>query len=145
MRLSDGGRNRSGDLFQCGPALTEKRSESKKKERSFPEPCSKEFNRSNEKQVCASSSGYCGDLDVFRLSPNWQRRHPVECGGARVYPAGPAPATTTGPTGTKVGTINIQEAIFGSNEGQKEIQVLQKKFEPKQTELKTQNDDLEVS
>ena len=58
-------------------------------------------------------------------------------------PAGPAPATTTGPTGTKVGTINIQEAIFGSNEGQKEIQVLQKKFEPKQTELKTQNDDLE--
>jgi outer membrane protein len=58
-------------------------------------------------------------------------------------PAGPAPATTTGPSGTKVGTINIQEAIFGSNEGQKEIQVLQKKFEPKQTELKSQNDELE--
>jgi outer membrane protein len=58
-------------------------------------------------------------------------------------PAGSAPATTTGPTGTKVGTINIQEAIFGRNEGQKEIQVLQKKFEPKQTELKTQNEELE--
>ena len=59
-------------------------------------------------------------------------------------PAGSAPATTTGPTGgTKVGTINIQEAIFGSNEGQKEIQVLQKKFEPKQAELKSQNDELE--
>jgi|SRR5579871_4462222 len=60
-------------------------------------------------------------------------------------PAATAPATTTGPsTGTKVGTINIQEAIFGSNEGQKEIQVLQKKFEPKQAELKNQNDELEA-
>jgi outer membrane protein len=59
-------------------------------------------------------------------------------------PAGSAPATTTGPGGTKVGTINIQEAIFGSNEGQKEIQTLQKKFEPKQAELKTQNDELEA-
>ena len=62
-------------------------------------------------------------------------------------PASPssAPATTTGPsTGTKVGTINIQEAIFGSNEGQKEIQALQKKFEPKQAELKQQNDDLDA-
>ena len=59
-------------------------------------------------------------------------------------PAGSAPATTTGPTGaTKVGTINIQEAIFGSNEGQKEIQALQNKFEPKQAELKSQNDELE--
>jgi outer membrane protein len=60
-------------------------------------------------------------------------------------PAGSAPATTTGPsTGTKVGTINIQEAIFGSNEGQKEIQALQKKFEPKQSELKQANDELEA-
>jgi outer membrane protein len=59
-------------------------------------------------------------------------------------PSASAPATTTGPTGgTKVGTINIQEAIFGSNEGQKEIQTLQKKFEPKQSELKQQNDELE--
>lgn len=59
-------------------------------------------------------------------------------------PASPAPATTTGPTGgTKVGTINIQEAIFGSNEGQKEVQALQKKFEPKQAELKQANDELE--
>jgi outer membrane protein len=54
------------------------------------------------------------------------------------------PATNTAPsTGTKVGTINIQEAIFGSNEGQRDIQALQKKFEPKQAELKGQNDELE--
>ena len=56
-------------------------------------------------------------------------------------PANPAP---TGPsTGTKVGAINIQEAIFGSNEGQRDLQALQKKFEPKQNELKVQNDELE--
>ena len=46
-------------------------------------------------------------------------------------------------TGTKVGTINIQEAIFGSNEGLRDGEALRKKFEPKQNELKSQNDELE--
>lgn len=59
----------------------------------------------------------------------------------------PASSTTapvaTAMTGTKVGAINIEGAIFGSNEGQKEVQTLQKKFEPKQAELKQQNDELE--
>jgi outer membrane protein len=66
---------------------------------------------------------------------------------AAATPANPlpsAPSTTTPGTGTKVGTINIQEAIFGCNEGQRDMQALQKKFEPKQTELKGQNDELEA-
>ncbi len=54
-----------------------------------------------------------------------------------------APATTGPSTGTKVGAINIEEAIFGSNEGRRDLQALQKKFEPKQNELKSQNDELE--
>ncbi|MGA2855459.1 MAG: OmpH family outer membrane protein [Candidatus Sulfotelmatobacter sp.] len=54
-----------------------------------------------------------------------------------------APAASAGP-GLKVGTINIQEAIFGSNEGRRDMDVLQKKFDPKQTELKSQNDELEA-
>jgi outer membrane protein len=56
------------------------------------------------------------------------------------------PATTTTPTqgGTKVGTINIQEAIALSNEGRRDLEALQKKFDPKQTELKGQNDELEA-
>ena len=60
-------------------------------------------------------------------------------------PAAPSatPATTGPSTGPKVGAINIQEAIFGSNEGQRDLQALQKKFEPKQNELKGQNDELE--
>ena len=59
-------------------------------------------------------------------------------------PAASAPASTAGATGTKVGTINIQDAIFGSNEGRRDIETLQKKFEPKQTELKSSNDELEA-
>ncbi len=54
-----------------------------------------------------------------------------------------APAASASP-GLKVGTINIQEAIFGSNEGRRDMDVLQKKFDPKQTELKNQNDELEA-
>jgi Skp family chaperone for outer membrane proteins len=64
---------------------------------------------------------------------------------ARSAPRTTAPETT-GPAavGTKVGIINIQEAIFGSNEGQRDMEALQKKFEPKQNELKGQNDELEA-
>lgn len=56
--------------------------------------------------------------------------------------ATPTTTTATG-TGTKVGTININEAIFGSNEGRRDIEGLSKKFEPKQNELKGQNDELD--
>lgn len=58
-------------------------------------------------------------------------------------PASTTPATTTAPVPGKVGTINIQDAIFGSNEGQRDMQALQKKYEPKQAELKNSNDELE--
>jgi outer membrane protein len=59
-------------------------------------------------------------------------------------PASAAPATTPVPTGPgKVGTINIQDAIFASNEGRRDMEALQKKYEPKQAELKNQNDELE--
>jgi outer membrane protein len=77
--------------------------------------------------------------------------------GSSTPPSAPAPVTaaaagstgapSTPPvtlTGTKVGTININGAVFGSNEGQKEMDALQKKFEPKQNELKSQNDELEA-
>jgi outer membrane protein len=52
----------------------------------------------------------------------------------------PAPAPSTG---TRVGTINIEGAIFGTNEGRRDFEALQKKLEPKQNELKSQNDELE--
>src|SRR5580658_2107457 len=64
--------------------------------------------------------------------------------GAASAPATAAPTTpiTTG-TGSKIGTINIQEAVIASNEGQRDFGALRKKLEPKQSELKSQNDELE--
>jgi outer membrane protein len=53
-----------------------------------------------------------------------------------------APVTTTG-TGTKIGTINVEQAIFATNEGQRDFEALRKKLEPKQNELKGQNEELE--
>jgi len=64
--------------------------------------------------------------------------------GAAASPAAPAPSAPmlTG-TGTKLGTINIEQAVMGSNEGQRDFEVLRKKLEPKQNELKSQNEELE--
>jgi len=52
----------------------------------------------------------------------------------------PAPVTLNG---TKVATINIELAISATNEGQRDLGALSKKLEPKQTELKSLNDEIE--
>lgn len=60
--------------------------------------------------------------------------------------AGKAPASAPAsaePAATKVGIVNIQEAIFASNEGKKEVDALQQKFSPKQAELKNLSDEVE--
>jgi len=56
-------------------------------------------------------------------------------------PASPAAAAPT--TGTKIGTINVEAAVFGSNEGRRDGDALNKKLEPKQNELKAQNEELQ--
>ena len=81
---------------------------------------------------------------TFTFSALAQTSSAATPSGAAAKPASPAasaPAPTTGPT--KVGTINIQEAIFGCNEGRRDIEAAGKKFEPKNNELKQQNDELE--
>jgi len=45
--------------------------------------------------------------------------------------------------GTKVGIINIQDAIIRSEEGQKTAKILQDKYAPRQAELQTKRRDLE--
>ncbi len=52
---------------------------------------------------------------------------------AQTGSASPAPTTTM--PGTKVGIINIQQAILLTNEGKRDLEQLEKKFEPKRTEL----------
>jgi len=54
----------------------------------------------------------------------------------------PAPAVTNA-TGTKLGTINIEQAIFATNEGQRDFEALRKKLEPKDQELKGMSDEVD--
>lgn len=68
--------------------------------------------------------------------------------GDAALPAAPSAANTApdpsaAATGVRVGTINIEAAIFQSNEGQRDFEALSKKLEPKQTELKNMNDEVE--
>jgi outer membrane protein len=56
---------------------------------------------------------------------------------------GAAPATNPGPAPTKIGVVNMQEAIVTSNEGKKEFDALQQKYAPKQAELKGLSDELD--
>src|SRR6202163_3878742 len=58
-------------------------------------------------------------------------------------PSAAAAAAVAKATGTKVGTINIEQAIFSSNEGRRDFDVLAKKVEPKQNELKGLADELD--
>lgn len=57
-------------------------------------------------------------------------------------PAAASPVAT-GP-GTKIGTINIEQAIVQTNEGHRDFEDLAKKLEPKRTQLTSQNDELEA-
>jgi len=59
-------------------------------------------------------------------------------------PSAAGSAAAVSATGTKVGTIAIEQAIFATNEGRRDFEALGKKLEPKQTELKGKNDDIEA-
>jgi len=60
---------------------------------------------------------------------------------AQTAPAGGASAAGSAPT--KIGLVNILEAISATNEGQKELDDLQKRFAPKQTELRGISDEID--
>jgi outer membrane protein len=56
----------------------------------------------------------------------------------------PAPAAAAAPAGpAKIAVIAFQVAVAQTNEGQRNFADVQKKFEPKQAQLKTLNDDIE--
>lgn len=54
-----------------------------------------------------------------------------------------AAPTTPQTSSTKVAVVNIQGAIFGCNEGQRDLQALQKQFEPKKVELDNLNKEVD--
>jgi Skp family chaperone for outer membrane proteins len=59
-------------------------------------------------------------------------------------PASSAPAPAVNAAEGKIGTINIEQAIYASNEGQRDFQALSKKLEPTQTKLKGMSDELDA-
>jgi outer membrane protein len=75
----------------------------------------------------------------------------AQAGGASTSAALPAapgasdpPASVTNAGGSKLAAINIEGAIFASNEGQREMDALQKKFAPKSDELKGKNQEIDA-
>jgi outer membrane protein len=86
-------------------------------------------------------------LSVFALA---------QAAPAATSPAAGSPAAATPPnapsaaaaaaakfTGTKIGTLAVEQAIAASNEGQRDLEALSKKFEPKQNELKGLNEEID--
>jgi len=64
-------------------------------------------------------------------------------GAATPAAATPAATAPAGPVPTKIGVVNIQQAIGECAEGKKEIDALQQKFNPKQAELKNMSDEVD--
>jgi outer membrane protein len=58
-------------------------------------------------------------------------------------PISPTPSATAPTGGAKVGIVDIQQAILATNEGARDFEALQKKFEPKRTELQNLNAEVE--
>ena len=69
--------------------------------------------------------------------------------GSAALPAAPSSAASSAAeppvaTGNKVATINITGALAGCNEGQRDFGTLDKKFEPRQTELTNMSKELDA-
>src|SRR5271167_4706267 len=77
---------------------------------------------------------------VLTLSALAQSGSPAPGGAA---PAATPAASTTSAGGTKVGTIDMQGAVAGTNEGARDFEALNKKFEPRRGELQNLNTEVE--
>ncbi len=102
---------------------------------SFPGTISQGVQGTHDKQVCAFPYGsvLCNFADGS--GPN---QH-----SASALPSAPSSAAAAAPAGTRVGTINLEQAVQATNEGQRDLEALFKKLEPKQNELKSENDELD--
>jgi len=79
-------------------------------------------------------------VSLAQTTPAASATHPATSPAAT--PATSTPAAP--PTGSvKVGIIDIQQAIIGTNEGARDFEALQKKFEPKRTELANLNTEID--
>jgi outer membrane protein len=84
--------------------------------------------------VCILASGF-GATALAQASSAAMPSAPV--------PASAASAPTTAPVAAKIAVIQFQQAVAATNEGQRDFAELRKKFEPKQSQLKTQSDEID--
>src|SRR5580658_4475785 len=80
-------------------------------------------------------------LSVFALAQATKTASPPA--GDTTPNAPSAAAAAAKFTGTKIGTLAVEQAVAASNEGQRDLEALSKKFEPKQGELKGLNDEID--
>jgi len=93
-----------------------------------------------KKSACVTVAVVFG-LSLFALA---------QADAAASSPAAAAATTPNAPSaaaakanGTKIGTLSVEQAIAASNEGQRDLEALSKKFEPKQNELKGLSDEID--
>lgn len=69
----------------------------------------------------------------------------AQASSAAAMPSAPVPASATAPVPgpAKIAIIQFQQAVAATNEGQRDFAELRKKFEPKQTQLKAQSDEID--
>ena len=63
---------------------------------------------------------------------------PIVAMAQSVAPPGASPASPD-----KIGIVSLQSAIVGTKDGQKDLQILEKKFDPKKNELKSLSDEID--
>jgi len=78
---------------------------------------------------------------VFTISALAQTGSPTPGGAAPATSPSVTPPASAG--GAKVGTIDMQGAIAATNEGARDFEALNKKFEPRRTELQNLNTEIE--
>lgn len=84
--------------------------------------------------VCILASGF-GATALAQASSAAMPSAPV--------PASATSAPTTPPAAAKIAIIQFQQAVGATNEGQRDFAELRKKFEPKQTQLKAESDEID--
>jgi outer membrane protein len=95
--------------------------------------------RTTKIQILAIGLG----LGIFASSAARAQTTSASAAGPAATPSAAATANAAPAAVTKIGVVNIQDAILATEEGKKEFDALQQKFTPKQAELKNMNDEIE--
>jgi Skp family chaperone for outer membrane proteins len=118
-----------------------------RRSKSFPEQFSKEFkgNPMTSKLVrFLLAMAFAFSASALAQTNTSAAELPAAPSAAAAAPAASAPAPApTADSASKIATINIEQAIYASNEGQRDFGALSKKLEPTQTKLKGMSDELD--